>query len=369
MIKISKKAVGCLSVSLCVLFFSSTTQAATITLNAGDVVGKYNDDVAVSVSSTLRGNCRPGAPLPWTCNGSSTPHEAQVEFISTGVDMEAFGSVSVALESDQYQIDSLSTLNAQITGQVRYDGTMYVFQNNGADLLGLVEVATGQLGTKVQTIITVALVDVTDPDKNYEVGNTTVLDTECEAAYEIALGVSVLANKCTHVLQPTYSFNAIVQPGHTYKIVTELRCDGHVGSPGLNVIGCKYGPQWDGLGDGAAGIAALGPIGAYTTSINAIGRPGGLIWANSTISLGEDVAAQTNRLITRLETTLSLIGSLENRDRQIQQEEIKAMISQHDIDVNASIQAVKSKLDEVEALVTQPPGHRYRNRRGKKDSQ
>jgi hypothetical protein len=394
------------------LGFVSLSHAAII-LKAGDVVGKYNYDVAVSSSPTLRGSCKPASPIEWECDGSSTPRQAQVEFVSSGVDMEAYGGVSVALASDRYQIDSLSTLNAQITGQLEYDGTMYVFQNNGVDLFGFIEIPTPQIGTKVQAIITVALVDVTDPGNTYEVGNTTILDAECAAEYEIALGISILANKCTHVLQPTYSFNAMVQPDHTYEIVTELRCETFIGSPGLNVVGCKFGPEWPEAGDLTV-LNFLGSLGAYASTISAIGRPGGLNWANSTISLGQDARAdaqaERNRIISRLETTLGLISSLENRARleqlklietmisdhdvavesrtndlkleleallaengqkidgletqnteiQQQQETIKGLISDHDVAVESSTNDLKLKLDELETLVKLPLGKRKR---------
>lgn len=57
-------------------------------------------------------------------------------------------------------------------------------------------------------------------------------------------------------------------------------------------------------------------LGDYANTINAIGqRPGGLKWANSTISLGEDVVAiareERNRLIARLESTVGLITGTE----------------------------------------------------------
>jgi hypothetical protein len=235
-------------------------------------------------------------------------------------------------------IDSSSPLNAQVTGQVRYDGTMYLFANNGADIV--FELASAQLGSKVQTIITVALVDITDQDQDgnntYEVGNTTVLDAECLPDYEIKLGVSILANKCTHVLQPTYSFNAVVQPGHTYEIRVELRCDGIYGSPGLGVVGCKYGPKWEsGLsGPLETAIELLGPLEAYAQPINGIGRPGGLIWANSSISLGSDVVAEHDRLIARLESTIKSV-------------KLKALLN-----------ANGEKTEEVIRLVKLPQGQR-----------
>lgn len=326
----------------------STAAQAVTTLKAGETTGNYSDNVAVTVSETLRSRCSQEGVLPWECSGGpalNNPREAQLEFMSTGTDLETFGGVSVALGSEQYKIDSLSSLDAQITGQIRYDGTMYVFQYNGTDIV--LEFASGQLGTKVQTIITVALVDVTNPSNTYEVGNTTVLDTECEAAYEISFGVSVLANKCTHVLQPTYSFNAIVQPNHIYEIVVDLRCDGHIGSPGLNLIGCKYGAAWDSdLGEGAAAFGFLGPLGSYVQTIDAIGRPGGLIWANSTISLGQDVRAERNAIITRLET-LGVMLSLQQTAIESHHEEIKTNVNNNG-----------EKTEEVIRLVKTPEGLR-----------
>lgn len=327
----------------------STAAQAVITLGAGETTGNYSDNVAVTVTNTLRGECKGGGG--WECSdtqGLNSKGEAQLEIMSEFISgnnpiaKESWGSVSIALGSEQYKIDSLSSLNAQITGQVRYDGTMYVFQYNGADILGFVEFATGQLGTKVQTIITVALVDVTDPDNKFEVGNTTVLDAECEAAYEIALGISVLANKCTHVLQPTYSFNAIVQPDHIYEIVVELRCDGTAGSPGFNLIGCKYDAEWDkSLDDGAkTALKLLGSIGDYVTTIDAIGRPGGLIWANSTISLGQDVRAERNVIIKRLESTLGIFLSLQRDAIASQHEEIKTNINNNVLEANAKLESM-----------------------------
>lgn len=365
----SNKKVRWLSVFFCILFFSNTAQAE-IDLFAGTVDVKYYPDVAVSVSTTLHGHCDPydpGAYPLWTCVKSNNL-EAQVEFVSEigGLGREAFGGVSTVLGSDQYRINGLSSLNAQITGQVKYDGTMYVFQENGLDVLDALAIPQGQLGTKVQTTVTVALVDVTDPDNKYEVGNTTVLDAECVAEYEVSLVVlSVLGNKCSQVLQPTYSFNAIVQPDHIYEIVTDMTCFGHVGSPGLTVVGCKYGPAWT-SSVGGVGWNALGMLGNYVNTIDAIGRNGGLKWANSTISLGQDVVAiaqdERNRLIARLESTLSLITSL-------QIDRTEEMISKHDLNLDTRTQALESKIAELEALVKL--GHRkikkHHKNRNKKD--
>lgn len=100
---------------------------------------------------------------------------------------------------------------------------------------------------------------MTDPNNNIEVANTKVLDAECEATDEVALGISILANKCTHVLQSTYRFNAIVQPDHVYDIETELRSDGHIGCLCINLIGCKYRLQWDSVGSPC--FAAPGALG------------------------------------------------------------------------------------------------------------
>ena len=340
------------NLTICVVMITlslSTAAQAVITLGAGETTGNYRNNVAVTVSDTMRGRCTAN----WACSGTSTLNrqgEAQLEFMSTGVDLETFGGISVALGSEQYKIDSLSSLNAQITGQIKYDGTMYVFQYNGTDIV--LEFAAAQLGTKVHTLITVALVDVTNPDNTYEVGNTTVLDTECEAENEISFGVSILANKCTHVLQPTYSFNAIVQPDHIYEIVVELRCDGHIGSPGLNMIGCKYDAAWDSdLGEGAAAFGFLGPLGSYVYTIDSIGRKGGLIWANSTISLGQDVRAERNRIIKRLESTLGLFLSLQNDRAVSQHKEINTTIINNILEAESKLETMiidnSKKIEEV----------------------
>ena len=139
----------------------------------------------------------------------------------------------------QFDIPNLdgeeTVLNASVSGSVSWRGSFYI-----VDLTNLSFATIPSLGAKAEGFVRVSLVDVTDPDHPFDVGNEAIEDFGCDIGRELAakvpvplisdgIEVSAEVGWCEEERSETFSFPAKVVTGRTYELQLSIMCQSMTG--------------------------------------------------------------------------------------------------------------------------------------------
>ena len=145
--------------------------------------------------------------------------------------------------------DSDIVLDARVTGQSLWRGTLYA-----VDFTKLDNVTIPSLGLKSEAFIRVGLVDVTDPNNQFEVGNAAVADFGCEPDRTVGAKVTLPfvsdpvefeleVGWCEENSSDTFNFGAKVITGHTYELQMAIICQATTGFPLSLLSACTFNPS------------------------------------------------------------------------------------------------------------------------------
>jgi len=141
-------------------------------------------------------------------------------------------------------------LDARITGSTAWRGSLYVidFTNVGFSLLS-------SLGAKAEAFLRVSVVDVTNPNAPFEVGNDAIADFDCEPGSDLGFtipiplvsdGVDLEATigVCEQESNDTFNFGAKVITGHTYELQLTAICQTTTGALQPTLLSaCTFNPS------------------------------------------------------------------------------------------------------------------------------
>ncbi len=107
------------------------------------------------------------------------------------------------------------------------------------------------LGAKAEAFIRVSLVDVTDPDKPYDVGNDAIEDFGCDLGRELSgkiplplvsdpIDIGFELGWCEEERSETFSFPAKVVTGRTYQLQLSTVCQATTGVPLTLLSFCTF---------------------------------------------------------------------------------------------------------------------------------
>ncbi len=130
-----------------------------------------------------------------------------------------------------------NVVNARITGSAVWRGTLAT-----VDWSQLTPAQFGNLGTRADALLRTSLLDVTDPNNEFEVGNAAIADFSCEP--DRTLGVNVplpltsdgvdvefAVGLCEEERADTFSYGAKLIRGHTYEMQLAVTTQATTGWP------------------------------------------------------------------------------------------------------------------------------------------
>lgn len=137
-------------------------------------------------------------------------------------------------------------LDARVSGGASWRGSMYVL-----DITDLSYVSLPSLGAKAEGFVRVSLVDVTDPDNPYDVGNDGIEDFGCDPGREfkaklplplVSDGITIEAEigVCEEDRAETFSFPAKVVTGRQYELQLAIICQSTTGFPQTLLSVCTF---------------------------------------------------------------------------------------------------------------------------------
>ncbi len=141
---------------------------------------------------------------------------------------------------------SETVLDARVSGGVSWRGTLVV-----VDLTKTGFWQIPSLGAKAEAFIRVSLVDVTDPDKPYDVGNDAIEDFGCDLGRELSgkiplplvsdpIDLGFELGWCEEERSETFSFPAKVVTGRTYQLQLSTVCQATTGVPLTLLSFCTF---------------------------------------------------------------------------------------------------------------------------------
>ncbi len=141
---------------------------------------------------------------------------------------------------------SETVLDARVSGGVSWRGTLVV-----VDLTKTGFWQIPSLGAKAEAFIRVSLVDVTDPDKPYDVGNDAIEDFGCDLGRELSgkiplplvsdpIDIGFELGWCEEERSETFSFPAKVVTGRTYQLQLSTVCQATTGVPLTLLSFCTF---------------------------------------------------------------------------------------------------------------------------------
>ena len=142
--------------------------------------------------------------------------------------------------------DEETVLDARITGSASWRGSFYI-----VDFTKIAFFQLPSLGAKAEGFVRISLVDVTDPDNPFDVGNDAIADFGCEPDREISgtiplplvsdgVDIGAEVGWCEEERSETFSFGARVIRGHTYEIQLSMVCQSTTGAPVTFTSVCTF---------------------------------------------------------------------------------------------------------------------------------
>ena len=187
-----------------------------------------------------------------TCNTSNDlPNQKVGNFVITSGTTQS--DLARSTMTKQFTVptttDSDIVLDARVTGSTLWRGSLYV-----VDFTKLDNITIPSLGVKSEAFIRVGLVDVTDPNNVFEVGNAAVADFGCDPDRSVELKISLPlvsdpvefgaeVGWCEEDSSDTFSFGAKVITGHTYELQMTLFCQATTGFPLALLSACTFNPS------------------------------------------------------------------------------------------------------------------------------
>jgi hypothetical protein len=206
-------------------------------------------DSAEASSQTSTDDCVSG----YNCGGSATSTKAGVYAFLVGTTTQRARQTRVLRkafsipESDVGNPPENTVLDARVTGNVKWRGTLWTL-----DLSTLGTVTFPALGPTADAYIRVALVDVTDPNQPFEVGNEAIADFHCdpidrELGAEIpvplvsdGVELEVKVGWCEENSEDTFNFGAKVIQGQHYELQLTMICQAITGAVPTLLSACSF---------------------------------------------------------------------------------------------------------------------------------
>ena len=187
-----------------------------------------------------------------TCGTSNNLNNSKVgNFVVVGgtTDSDLIQSTMTKQFTVPTTTDSDIVLDARVTGSTAWRGSLYV-----VDLTKIDNFTIPSLGLKSEAFIRVGLVDITDANNHFEVGNAAVADFGCEPDRTAGVKVSLpLVSDpveleaeigwCDEDSSDTFSFGAKVITGHTYELQMTIFCQATTGFPLSLLSACTFNPS------------------------------------------------------------------------------------------------------------------------------
>ncbi len=175
------------------------------------------------------------------CDTSNNLSEGEAYTYSAAIFNTTKISTTVSGLSTEFTVPSSggdeTPLDARITGGASWRGSFYI-----VDFTKVAFFTVPSLGAKAEGFVRVSLVNVTDPNNPFDVGNDAIADFGCEPDREVGgkftlpllsdpieLGAEV--GLCEEERSETFSFGARVIPGHKYQIQLSIVCQSTTGLP------------------------------------------------------------------------------------------------------------------------------------------